>query len=254
MSLATGIRCFRQGFTLVRRPRLRRFVWLPIVTSLVVVAALVGYVFSQTDAMVSWVIDRLPDAFAVVGPVLSALLYLVTLLAGGWLVGFVAVFLASPFLGNLSAGAEREAFGTGPEYETSLAREFVAAISRELRKLGYSLPRLLGVFLISLIPIVSPFAPLLWWIFGAWIMAVQFADYATENRGEPFRATLSRLRSNRTTAFGFGAVTTLLMAVPLLNVVVIPVAVCGGAMLWRSLDGSGGLSKEQAVSHVVARY
>ena len=91
------------------------------------------------------------------------------------------------------------------------------------------------VFVLTLIPIVNVAAPFLWIAFGAWMLAVQFVDYAAENRGLDFRDTVALLRANRVAAFGFGTPAALLLAIPFAALVVIPAAVCGGAILWRRL-------------------
>ena len=63
-------------------------------------------------------------------------------------------------------------------------------------------------------PVVNVAAPLLWFGFGAWMLALHFVDYASENRGLKLDDTIALLRANRGPAFGFGAVVALLMAVP----------------------------------------
>ena len=47
--------------------------------------------------------------------------------------------------------------------------------------------------------------PALWFGFGAWLMAVQFADYASENQAQPFDYTLQQLAQVRARSLGFGA-------------------------------------------------
>ena len=170
------------------------------------------------------------------GHVVAALLYVLGLIVAGWLVGLVAVLVASPFLGALSAGAEREQFGTAPSYAPSVLAAVSGAVRREARKLRYHLPRLAVVFLLTLIPVVNVGAPVFWFVFGAWMLGVQFVDYAAENRGLDFAETLAVLRANRAATLGFGAVAGLLLAIPFAALVVIPSAVCGGALLWRRLD------------------
>ena len=167
------------------------------------------------------------------GYVLAPLFYVFGIVAAGWMFSFLAVLLASPFLGLLSARAEREAFGTGPDCEENVGRAVVSALSREARKLAYHLPRLAGIFVLTLIPVVNVAAPLVWLAFGAWMLAVQFVDYAAENRGRDFGDTIALLRANRAAAFGFGVPAALLLAMPFAALVVIPAAVCGGALLWR---------------------
>ena len=124
----------------------------------------------------------------------------------------------------------------GEEGVRGAGRALEGALGREGRKLLYHLPRLLGVFVLTLIPLINAAAPVLWFLFGAWTLAVQFADYPLENRGRPFRDTLTLLRANRAAALGFGACATLALAVPLVNFLLVPVAVAGGTLLWLRLD------------------
>ena len=114
-------------------------------------------------------------------------------------------------------------------------RQIGPTLLREGRKLVYQLPRILGLVLISLVPLVNAGAPLLWLTYGAWMMAVQFCDYAHENRGIPFSQTLKLLRQHRIGVIGFGACVMLGMSIPLLNFAVAPIAVVGATLLMRDL-------------------
>ena len=232
--------CFLQGARLAWAPSLRGFVWWPMAVSLVLVAALLGFGFTLVRDAIAAVVDFLPDWLDWLAKVLAPLLYAVGVLVAGWLFGFVAVLVASPFLGVLSARAERLAFGDGPaEVEGGVWHTVVTAFAREGRKLAYHLPRLAVVLVVSFVPLLNAAAPVLWFAFGAWMLAVQFVDYAAENRGLGFAATLALLRANRAAALGFGALATLLLAVPFGALFVIPAAVSGGAVLWRRCAAAG---------------
>ena len=82
---------------------------------------------------------------------------------------------------------------------------------------------------------LNAFAPLLWLGFGAWMMAVQFCDYTTENRLHEFSDTLDLLSANRAAALGFGVCVTVAMSIPLLNFIVAPIAVTGGTLLMQQI-------------------
>ncbi len=240
MSVGGGLGCFLQGARLAWAPSLRGFVWWPMAVSLVLVAALLGFGFTLVRDAIAAVVDFLPDWLDWLAKVLAPLLYAVGVLVAGWLFGFVAVLVASPFLGVLSARAERLAFGDGPaEVEGGVWHTVVTAFAREGRKLAYHLPRLVVVLVVSFVPLLNAAAPVLWFAFGAWMLAVQFVDYAAENRGLAFAATLALLRANRAAALGFGALATLLLAVPFGALFVIPAAVSGGAVLWRRCANAG---------------
>ena len=239
MSVGLGASCFVDGAKLAGRRPLRRFVWAPVAASLVCVALLLGVGYTWVADASGWVVAATPTWLSWLGHVVAALLYVLGLIVAGWLVGLIAVLVASPFLGALSAGAEQEQFGTAPSHAPSMAAAVSQAFRREARKLRYHLPRLAAVFLLTLVPVVNVGAPVFWFVLGAWMLAVQFVDYAAENRGLDFAETLAVLRANRAAALGFGAVAGTLLAIPFAALVVIPSAVCGGALLWRRLDAAG---------------
>lgn len=230
-SFSHGVRCFLDGASLLKRRELLSVLWLPLLLS----AACVGIgTFFAVDAMTdlaTWTAAKLPQWAGFLGDIVSVVLTIITALAATWLLAFLALIIASPFMGLLSARTERIVTGVEPESDTGWLISIAEALAREARKLAYHLPRALLVFLISLLPVVNLAAPALWLAFGAWIMAVQFTDYAGENRRLPFRDTLVELRSQRPAALGFGLCTTLAMAIPLLNVVAIAAAVVGGTIL-----------------------
>ena len=235
MKLGVGLSCFVRGARLARSRALRRFVWTPMVVSFVVIGVLLALGHAAIEEVREWLVARLPDWLDWLGNVLAPVFHVLAVVVAGWMFSFLAVLLASPFLGVLSARAEREAFGTGPVCEESVGLAIRRAFAREARKLAYHLPRLVAVFVLTLIPVANVAAPFLWFAFGAWMLAVQFVDYAAENRGLEFRDTVALLRANRAAAFGLGAPAALLLAVPFAALVVIPAAVCGAAVLWRRL-------------------
>ena len=242
MNVTTGLDCFLHGARLARARSLRRFVWAPMAFSFATVSLLLLPGYRAVETVVEWTIGFVPGWLDWLGPMLAFLLYGVGIVVALWTFGFVSVLLASPFLGALSARAEREALGDGPDHHENPARALASGLAREGRKFAYHLPRLACLFLLTLVPVVNAAAPLLWFAFGAWMLALHFVDFASENRGLKLDDTLALLRANRGPAFGFGAVVALLMAVPFAALVVIPAAACGGALLWRRLAGEGSRS------------
>lgn len=237
MNPSLGLRAFAEGFRLARHPSLRHYTWIPALISLVVIGVGLYFAFGYlTNLGEAWV-ARLPDWLSWLDVVLLPLMYLVGVFGGAWLFALLAVLIASPFLGALSGALERLCFGKAPSSETGLWTDISMSIAREGRKLLYHLPRLLVVFLLTLIPVINLAAPAIWLLFGAWTMAVQFADYPTENRQQPFSVTLDKLQANRGAALAFGLCATGALMIPLLNFLLIPVAVAGGTLLWRFLDG-----------------
>lgn len=231
MTFGAGLDAFNAGLTLIRQPRIRSFVWAPALVSLLVIGLSLAATFAQIDAAVTWLLQWLPDWLNVLGHVLRPLAYLLCVLLATWIFGYVATIIASPFLGVLAGRVEGELTGTHGAFEQGVVGAAVSAIGRELRKLLYYLPRALGLLLLTLVPLVNVAAPVLWLLFGAWMVAVQYADYVSENHGRSFRHTLATLRANRAAAVGFGAPTFAILSVPLLNFIAVPIAVVGGTAL-----------------------
>ena len=237
MNPSLGIRAFAEGFRLARHPALRHYIWIPALISLVVITVGLYFGFDYMTGLSERTIAQLPDWLGWLDVVLLPLMYLIGVFGGAWLFALLAVLIASPFLGALSGALEKLCFGKAPNPESGLWTDISSSLAREGRKLLYHLPRLLAVFLITLIPVVNLAAPAIWLLFGAWTMAVQFVDYPTENRQEPFAVTLDKLRDHRGAALAFGLCATVALMIPLLNFLLIPVAVAGGTLLWRFVDG-----------------
>ena len=55
-------------------------------------------------------------------------------------------------------------------------------LNREWQKLWYSLPKFVGLFLLSFIPVIGQtIIPVLTFLFTCWMMAIQYCDYPFDN-------------------------------------------------------------------------
>lgn len=229
MGLGTGINCFTQGVILAFG-KFRRFIFIPALVSLAIISLGLASAFSLVKDL-SDLLSDLGTWPAVIDWIIEPLLYAVSLLMGAWLFGFVATIAGSPFYSLLSARVDP----VSRDREPSWYEEIIPALQREWRKARYTLPRLVGLFLLGFVPVINLIAPFLWLVYGGWLMAVQFGDFSFENRSQPFERTLEALRPHRGACIGFGILTTLAMAIPLLNFVIAPVAVVGSALLVQNV-------------------
>ena len=226
MNFVNGVRIFVEAFRRARAPELRRYTWLPALSSLVIILLGLALAVSYTADLATYLQQTFGSWPDWIMRIVEPLLYVTATLISAWLFGFLAVFIGAPFHGELSQHIWSDGTVEQPWY-----KDIVPTMLRELRKLRYSLPRLIVLLIIGFIPVVNVLSPVLWVVFGAWLMAVQFADFAFENRHQAFSETLTTLRSQRSTSIGFGVCVTLAMAIPLLNFLVIPIAVIGGTLL-----------------------
>lgn len=231
----TGPQYLQEGFNIIRQPGMRRFVIAPILINLLVFAGLIYYSITRVhgwiDSMISWLPDWLSWLQFILWILVVALMVLIFLFTFTMLCSIIA----APFYGLLAEKVEVYIRGEDHFPPFSWA-EFSAmiprTIGRELRKLGYFLPRALGLLVLSFIPGVNIIAAPLWLLFNIWSMAIQYIDYPADNNKVSWPEMLHWLQTKRMTSLSFGGVTYLLLMVPILNLVVMPAAVAGGTVLW----------------------
>lgn len=223
------------GFRLLLRPALWPYVLLPLGINVLVFGLLLWLAAGQFGALVDSLLPTLPEWLAW----LAWLLWLVFGLVAAIIVLFtftlVANFIAAPFNGLLAEATERLLTGAAPPGGGSLRqalREAPQALMDELRKLGYFLLWAIPLGLLFLVPLLNLAAPLLWALFSAWMLALQYLDYPLGNHGLRFNAQRRHLRAQPLLGLGFGGAVLLATLIPLVNLLVMPAAVAGATQLW----------------------
>ncbi|HQU15334.1 MAG: sulfate transporter CysZ [Chromatiales bacterium 21-64-14] len=228
----TGARYFLRGVGLLRHPRLRSVVILPLLINALLFAVVIGAATSEFNgwvdrlipAWLEWLRWLLWPLFAVT--VLVVVFYTFTVLAN--LVG-------APFNILLAARVEALLGGAAPALGTgwrSLAREAARGIGSELRKLRYFTVRAIPLLLLFLVPGVNLVAPFLWLAFSAWMLTLQYADYPMGNHGILFPEQRRRMAAQPLLALGFGGLTLLATLTPVANFLAMPAAVAGATAMW----------------------
>ena len=114
-----------------------------------------------------------------------------------------------------------------------VVKDVPRTFSREWTKLKYYLPKAIGCLILFLIPVVGQtLAPVLWFLFSAWMMAIQYIDYPFDNHKINFITMRDALKQRRGKCLSFGALVTLFSAIPVVNLFVMPVAICGATAMW----------------------
>jgi CysZ protein len=235
LNFRDGFRCFADGVTLLRSSHAGFLVALPGLVSLIIVGGGITFVMGQSGTLQGWLAGLLPDWLDFLGTVLAFLLNLIVGIVGLWLFGFIAMVLSSPLHGILSARFDTTLGNRGALIELRIGAAITSAVIREWRKLRYQLPRMIAVAVLSFVPLINVIAPVAGILMTAWLMAIQFADLPGENRDRPFDETIAELRANRGAALGFGLGIALLLSIPIVNFLVIPVAIAGGTLLRHRL-------------------
>ena len=222
-----------KGLKLLASTQLRTFVIIPVLINIVLYSAalLLAYYY------ISDLIDQfIPAWLHWLNWILWPLFFISFFIAGFFTFTVLANLLAAPFYGKLSA--KTLAFITGQAVasaEPPLAKVMFA----EAKRAGYLLSRALPLLILSIIPGLNVLAPLLWALFGAWGMALEYMAYPLENAGVLFSEQKKMLRSIRLGALSFGGVAALGLAIPVLNIIVAPAAVIGATIYLNEVKKDG---------------
>ncbi|MCA9320181.1 MAG: sulfate transporter CysZ [Planctomycetes bacterium] len=232
-SALRGALFFWRGFRLIGKKGVRLYALGPVLISLALFAAAVWFgqdwARDGIDRMVAWV----PSWLGFLSGVLTVIYWIGVILIFGY--GFVTVssLLACPFNGLLAEAVERRVAGRSPpdsSFLRTLARTPIVLV-QESKKILYYLFWCLP-FLVLFITPAAPAAPALWFLFSAWMLALEFSDYPMDNHELSFRQMRKLLSGRKMMALGFGSMVLVCVATPILNVLVVPAGVSGATLMW----------------------
>ncbi|WP_043991650.1 sulfate transporter CysZ [Vibrio sp. AND4] len=231
----TGFGYFLYGIQIALSPEIRRFVVLPLLANILLVGGAIFYLFSHLDIWIESWIGKLPALLSWLTYILWPILVLTILATFSYFFSTLANFIAAPFNGLLAEKVEESLTGQKVSEDgfTALIKDLPRIMSREWRKLLYVLPKAIGLFLLLLIPALGQtVGPFLWFIFTAWMLAIQYCDYPFDNHKVSFNEMRYRLKQKQGKVYGFGVLVSVFTTIPILNLIVMPVAVCGATAMW----------------------
>lgn len=232
---------------LLARPGLWPLVAVPVGIMAVLLVVALWATLHWTSPLLATVLPP-PRAAGVLGNiarggwrVMSAIGHVVVFLALAVVASFAANVLASPFHEMLSERVEREATGARDAGPSSWSVLLVDAASSVLHSLGAVVLWLsvsCPVGALDVIPVVGPvLSVVLGAIVTAFFVARELLDAPLSRRRWSFRAKLDFCWAHLAETEGMGAMTAVLLAVPGLNLLVLPMAVTGATLLTVELLG-----------------
>lgn len=247
---------FWRGFTFPFRgakfvyrqyPKLIRFWGFPILITLAVLCAVVGFSVAYSDNLVNamWEPPTGEGVGATLGRVAHFFLEIVTLAllvgVGAVLTALLSSVFAAPFNDSLSEAVEQLASGVEmPRLSFGMQLKSAArGVMGELAKFALYGSVMAPLFVLSFF--VPGLGGIAYSIVGYWLTAVYFAidyvDWPASRRNQGFRYRLSMVRRHGAAMLGFGCGVWLLLIIPFVNLLFMPAAVAGGTLLFLELEG-----------------
>ena len=231
----SGIHYFFKGWQLMIQPGLRLFVIVPMLVNILLFASAFYWLFGRLEVWITDFANWLPAMLHWLQWLLWPLAIITIMIVFSFVFATIGNWIAAPFNGLL---AERcELLLTGQPLPDGTLHELISDIPRTLlrewQKLCYWLPRALLLFAALWIPALGQtIVPFLWFIFSAWIMAIQYVDFAFDNHKIDFKSMRVQLGIHRRDNFVFGVIVMLATGLPFINWLVMPASVCGATALW----------------------
>lgn len=228
----SGLDYFLKGLELIKTKGLRRFVIIPMSINLALFGAAFYYLVGHLSELFAWLESYIPDWLTWLNYLLWPLAVIFILVSFTFLFSTIANWIASPFNGLLSEKVELHLTGKpiNDDGFIDLIKDTPRLIGREWTKLKYYLPRAIGFFILSmLIPVVGQ---VIWFLFSCWSMAIQYLDYPFDNHKIDFNRMKDALNDERMKSYSFGFGVTIFNMVPVVNLIVMPVAICGATAMW----------------------
>ena len=218
-----------KGLKLLTSNQLRAFIVIPVLINVVLysVALMLGYYY-LTDLIEQFIPGWLHWLSWVLWPVF----FISFFIAGFFTFTVLANLIAAPFYGKLSAKTLMLINGQVKEIEE---QPLLKVMSAELKRAGYLLSRALPLLVLSFIPSVNILAPFLWALFGAWGMSLEYMAYPLENAGVLFPEQKQLVKSIRLGALSFGGLAAMGLTIPLINIIIAPVAVIGATIYFNDV-------------------
>ena len=233
----TGAGYFLSGLSLINTSKIRRYVVIPLLINITIFSFGLWFAIDQFESFITWALSGLPSWLSwlewIMWPLFALTFY------GVVFYGFsiIANILAAPFSGPLAAAVERHI--TGNENFISnktFVQEVKDSIVSELIKIRYSLFLMMPLAFLSLLsfafPLIAPLVAILWMTYTVWILTLEYTDFPMSNHAILFPEIKTKLASKRFLSLGFGSMVMLTTLIPIINFLVMPIAVAGATKMY----------------------
>lgn len=241
-----AVNCILKGLAWLSKASLRKFLIVPVLINLVLYSAafVLGYLY-----LPNFIAQLIPAWLHWLSWLITPLFFVCFIIAGFFSFTILANLIASPFYDKLSArtlalllqsdsSAQTESHDETNSDSNANAADptWQQTMLAELQRIGYLIKWMVLLVIISLIPMLNLFAPLLWAMFGAWGCALEFFAYPLENKKLLFPAQKEFVKTVRLGALSFGGMVLMGLGLPFLNLLVAPTAVIAATLYVYEID------------------
>jgi CysZ protein len=228
----SGAAILVRAIQVIKRPDVRVYALVPLLINIVLFGGLIWYGYMQLSPAVDWLMSFVPGFLDFLRWIIWAFITGLTTIVVFFTFTPIANIVAAPFNALLAERIEAVLTGKPLESNTRFIEIAISSIRSQFGKLIYIMLWSIGLLLISFIPVINFIAPFLWIVFGSWLLSLEYFDYPMGNHDLSFADQKKRLNKHRGLTLGFGGSVMVLTTIPLINFVVMPLAVAGATIIW----------------------
>jgi CysZ protein len=230
--IMTGTYMLARGLKLIRKPGIRRYVIMPLLINILLFGGLIWFGYAEFAPLVNSAMSWVPEFLDFLRWIIWILITSMTALVVFFTFTPLANIVAAPFNALMSEKIEEMMTGNPVNSDTSFMALVSSSIRSQIGKLLYILLWSAGLLLVSLIPVLNFISPVLWVLFGSWLLSLEYLDYPMGNHDMTFAQEKKALSTRRGLSLGFGGMVMILTSIPVVNFFVMPVAVAGATVMW----------------------
>jgi CysZ protein len=208
-----------KGIALLGSAPLRHFILIPILINIVLYSAALILGYYYIDSLINAFI---PSWLHWLHWLLWPLFFVSFFIVGFFSFTVLANLLAAPFYGRLAA---KTLTLIKPETVAVTDQPIAKVLLAEAKRVAYIFRLAIPLLILSIIPGINLIAPLLWALFSAWSMSLEYMAYPLENAGILFIDQKQLIKSMRWGALSFGGMAVLGLSIPIINIIIAPSAV-----------------------------
>jgi CysZ protein len=213
-----------KGLALLGSAPLRHFILIPILINIVLYSAALTLGYYYIDSLINAFI---PSWLHWLHWLLWPLFFVSFFIVGFFSFTVLANLIAAPFYGKLAA---KTLTLINPDAIAVSEQPLTKVLLAESKRVLYILRLAIPLLVISFIPGLNLIAPLLWALFSAWSMSLEYMAYPLENAGILFIEQKQLLKSMRWGALSFGGIAVLGLSIPIINIIIAPTAVIAATL------------------------
>jgi CysZ protein len=222
-----AVQSLAQGAPLLGHKKLRKYVLIPIAVNLILFSSMLYLGYHYIGVLIA---QFIPAWLQWLDWLIYPLFFIGFFVAGFFTFTLIANLIASPFYGGLAAKTQHILNDQAGDIQEQAV---FSVLGSELKRIVYLISRAIPIVIISIIPGVNLIAPVLWGLFGAWGISMEYFAYTLENEGALFAEQRQLLKMARIGTLSFGGMVLFALMVPVLNIVIPPIAVIS-ATIYRN--------------------